>query len=414
MKKVFFYTGFLMSLLMAGPGLTTPVFATDREELERRLNMLADEVDELKEQGEAGGVMDKVSVHGYGELHFNVPSDGRQSAFDNHRFVIGVHARLADWIHLNVEIDFEHAAQELEFELGYLDFLIHPAINFRAGVVLVPVGFLNEYHEPPLFWTVERPLIQNRVIPTTWNAAGAGIFGTPFEGVSYRLYVVNSLQSIREEGFDDGHGAGGASGRFRASSGIRSGRLQADEAIAEDLAVTGRLEFSKLFPGLQVGASFYTGETTHDLISEGGRTTLIEGDVKYRWNWFEMNSTVAFTWIDDAAALNDFAISESTADGVIPDEILGWNIQFGIHVPQLIGWNTRQDIVPFFLYEEIDTQESVPSGFMRDPSRDLDVYHFGVAYLPIPEVSLKGDFQIVDKGDGSSDRQVDFGVAYMY
>ncbi len=410
MKKAFGWgILFIAVFLLAGPAL-----AADPDELERRLNMLADEVDELKEQGEAGGVMDKVTVHGYGELHFNVPSDGRQTSFDNHRFVLGIHARLADWIHLNVEIDYEHAAQELEFEFGYLDVLIHPAVNFRTGVVLIPVGFLNEYHEPPLFWTVERPLVHNRIIPTTWNGAGGGIFGTPFEGVSYRLYVVNSLQSIREADCDGGSGAlnlGGDCGRFRASSGIRSGRRQPDVAIAEDLAVTGRVEFTKLFPGLQVGASFYTGETTHDLISEGGRTTLIEGDIKYRWNWFEMNSTVAFTWIDDAAALNDFA---NMVDGVIPDEILGWNIQFGIHVPQLIGWNTRQDIVPFFLYEEIDTHHSVPSGFMRDPSRDLDVYHFGVAYLPIPDVSLKGDFQIVDKGDGSSDRQVNFGVAYMY
>ena len=139
MKKAF-WRGVLIILLFLFVG---PAVAADREELERRLNMLADEVDELKEQGGAGGVMDKVTVHGYGELHFNVPSDGRQTSFDNHRFVIGVHARLADWIHLNAEIDYEHAAQKLEFEFSYLDFLIHPAVNFRVGVVLLPVGFLN-------------------------------------------------------------------------------------------------------------------------------------------------------------------------------------------------------------------------------------------------------------------------------
>ena len=163
MKK-FFWSGVLALglLFFAGQAL-----ATDRDELERRIDMLSDELDELKEQGSGGGIGDRVSVFGYGELHFNVPTEGRQTQVDQHRFVIGLHAKLADWIHFEAEIDFEHAAQELEFELAHLDFLIHPAVNFRVGVMLLPVGFLNEFHEPPLFWSVERPLLQKVVIPTT-------------------------------------------------------------------------------------------------------------------------------------------------------------------------------------------------------------------------------------------------------
>lgn len=410
----FFWPGVLALglLFFAGQAL-----AADRDELERRIDMLSDELDELKEQGSGGGIGDRVSVFGYGELHFNVPTDGRQTQVDQHRFVIGLHAKLADWIHFEAEIDFEHAAQELEFELAHLDFLIHPAVNFRAGVMLLPVGFLNEFHEPPLFWSVERPLLQKVVIPTTWSGAGAGIYGTPMEGVNYRLYVVNSLQSVREPDFDGGEmGAGGASGRFRPKDGIRKGRLFIDHAIGEDFAVVGRVELTKLFPGLEIGGSFYTGETTHDLIDEGGRTTLLEADIKYRLNWFEMNATVVGIWIDDAAELNQFRMDTKPDDGdIVPEEIYGWNIQAGIHVPQLMGWNTRQDFVPFVLYEMIDLHAEVPMGFgAPDPDLYQHVTTVGFSYLPIPKVALKLDWQLLYKGGRLANETLNMAVAYMF
>ncbi|TDJ51584.1 MAG: hypothetical protein E2O44_01860, partial [Nitrospina sp.] len=72
-----------------------PVWAQDLNELERRINVLSDELDDMKENS-GGGIADRVTVHGYGEVHFNLPTDGRDGEFDNHRFVMGVHAKLAD------------------------------------------------------------------------------------------------------------------------------------------------------------------------------------------------------------------------------------------------------------------------------------------------------------------------------
>ena len=72
--------------------------------------------------------------------------------------------------------------------------------------MLAPVGLLNETHEPNLFWTVERPLLQSRMIPTTWNSGGVGIFGTPMDGVNYRVYAMNSLQSITRDSTATGGG----------------------------------------------------------------------------------------------------------------------------------------------------------------------------------------------------------------
>ncbi len=415
MRKAFLVFGAL-SLMMI---LSVPGWAQDIKELERRIDIMSDELDTLKESG-GGGLADRVHVHGYGELHFNLPTDGSSDGvFDNHRYVLGVNAKLADWIHLNVEIDFEHAAQELEFEFGYLDFLIDPKLNARAGVMLVPMGFLNEYHEPPLFWTVERPEFHKSIIPTTWNASGAGIFGSPMDGLNYRLYLVNSLQSIRPGGGDNcdagaGNGAGGNCGLFRGSSGIRSGRLQPNEAIFEDFAITGRVELTKLLPGLQTGFSFYTGNTTQNLIPEGGRTTILEADAKYRNRWFDMNASIAHINISDAGAINTFLIAEGQDDGNVASGIFGWNVQAGVHMPQLLGLSTSQDVVLFALYEFIDTQNEMPAGFAPDLKNERKILTTGISYQPIPEVALKFDYQHTSKSNGDRVDQVNIGMAYMY
>lgn len=412
MRRINWMAGALVLLLF----FTAPVGAQDLNELERRINVLSDELDDMKEHGGAGG-SDRVTIHGYGELHFNLPTDGSgDGEFDNHRFVMGVHAKLTDWIHLNAEIDFEHAAQELEFEFGYLDFLIDPAYNFRVGVMLAPVGFLNEFHEPPLFWTVERPDFQKRIIPTTWNVSGVGVFGTPMDGVNYRLYVVNALQSIRPAGFGTGAGtgAGGNGGFFRAKDGIRKGRLQPNEAIFESIAVTGRVELTKLLDGLQVGLSFHTGNTSQNLINEGGMTTLLEADVKYRYKWFDMNASIAHINISDAAALNTFAATASTGSGNIPSGIFGWNVQAGVHVLQLLGISSTHDIIPFVMYEFTDTQNEMPVGFAPDPAQEKKITTVGVSYMPIPAVALKAGYQHTSKGNGDGEDRVQFGMAYMY
>ena len=420
--KRFIWPLILGLTLILGAG---QAWAIDNEELEQMIDDLTDEFDVYKATNEANTSFygNKVLVFGYGEMHFNVPTDGRSSRADQHRWVLGIQTRLTDWIQFNAEIDFEHAVQELEFELGHLSFLINPKINFRTGYMLLPVGFLNEFHEPPLFWTVERPLLQRSIIPTTWSGAGAGFYGTPFQGVNYRFYVVNSIQSVRPIDFDGEHmGAGGDSAFFRASNGIRNGRSFVDEVIAEDFAVVGRVEFTNLYPGLQVAGSFYTGETTHDVIDEGGRTTLLEADVQYRKKWFQMNATYAHIFIDDAADLNEFRNSagapagdSTAAQGITPNSLYGWNVQAGIHVPQMLGWDTRQDVVPYFLYEMINLQSDIPDGFgPRNPKSDQEVLTFGFSYLPIPNVALKFDFTQHWFGDDTKTETANMAVSYMY
>ena len=407
----------LAFLLAAAPG-----YSASTEELERKIDLLSDEVDDLKNQaGVYAGTTEhnRVSVHGYGEMHFGRGTqEGGTTEIDNHRFVIGVHALLSDWIHLNAEIDFEHAAQELEFELGYLDFLLSPGLNFRTGVLLAPVGLLNETHEPNLFWTTERPVLQSRMIPTTWNGGGAGIFGTPMEGVSYRLLVMNSLQSITRDSTAAGGGSGGSGGSKSSfdSNGIRGGRAQVNERLANDWSVYARVELTKLFPGLQVGLSLVNGDTTQGIIEEGGNMTLLEADIKYRKAWFDMNASIVNISVDDALFMNNFCASGADdCSGGIASNNFGFNVQAGVHLPQLMGWKTSQDIVPHFMFERVRTQDEMPAQTSPDKSRNRNaIFTFGVAYLPIPEVALKMDHTHIMLQNNTSTDEFNLGVAYMY
>jgi hypothetical protein len=317
--------------------------------------------------------------------------------------------------------------------MAYLDFLLNPKFNARAGTVLIPVGFLNEFHEPVLFWTVERPVFHNRIVPTSWNGTGGGFFGTFgnfLGGMNYRVYLVNSLRSIAEEDCDDGHGGGGDCGNFGAKSGVRGGRAFPDELVASDYALTGRVEFSNLFPGFQLAGSFYTGNTTQGLIPQNGRTTIIEGDIKYRYKWFDMNASIANVHVNNAAEINQFLQNQNLAnaptdepfgdiaDGkFIASNALGWNIQAGIHWPQLLGKSTSHDVVTHFMYEFIDTQNEMPAGFapQTGSSGETDVYTTGITWFPsTTNVSLKIDYTHQRVQDGTSTDQVNFGMAYMF
>ena len=253
-QKIF--TLLLMALVLLFLG-STSAYSVTTDELKRQIDSLSGKVDDLKKKnrrmrGAPSEDQNKVSVFGYGELHGTIQEGENQ--LDNHRFVIGIHAPLADWVHLNAEIDFEHASQELEFELAHLDFLVSSTLNFKTGVMLMPVGALNEFHEPNRFYTVERPYLQSQVIPSTWSAGGAGIFGSS-GGMNYRLYIVNSLQSVKQAGASSGsgNGNGGCDLQFKDTSGIRSGRGQINKRCFENIAATGRVEWPMLAPGLSAG-----------------------------------------------------------------------------------------------------------------------------------------------------------------
>ena len=172
-------------------------------------------------------------LSGYMDFHFN-KADGEDGVLDFHRFVLLFNHSFSSRVRFVGELELEHAlvegleeAGELELEQAYVDFLLSRALNVRAGMLLMPVGIINERHEPPVFNGVERPFVDTVIVPSTWFDVGAGVHGELGRGWRYRAYVVAPLNALE----------------FTADEGIRGGRQKGAEANVRNVAYTARAEY---------------------------------------------------------------------------------------------------------------------------------------------------------------------------
>ena len=302
---------------------------------------------------------------------------------------------------------------------------------------MIPVGHINEFHEPNKFFTVERPNLHKYVIPTTWGAAGAGIYGTLGGGTNYRVYVVNSLKSVDSavkdnygESKDEKHmGNGGCTLQFKGDSGIRSGRGESNKRCFDSVALTGRVEHM-LTPGVNIAYSFYAGNTGHGVDADiDGFLFLNEADIQIRQGAWEMNSTVVNINIDDTDkinALHNSAGNGNGGKGNVGERIFGWNVQAGVHLLQLAGQTTKHDLIAHVMYEDYNLQEDMAGSVAADTAQnkkgDVEIIHYGITYKPIPEVAIKIDHQRLEytnsqlwtKLEDATDNTSNIGIAYMY
>lgn len=399
-----------MRATIAGIGMFLAAFAVGAPEVwgaettEQRLERLEQDVERLRgslgaDGDEPAGGGRRLIWHGYGELHYNspegsgVPDDADPAIMDFHRMVWGLSYQFNDHVSLHTEVDFEHAATEIELEFAYLDFLITPAFNLRAGGILMPVGPLNEFHEPPLFYSVERPYVQRTLIPTTWQEGGAGVFGSASAGLKYRVYLVSGLNA--EE--------------FTAANGVRNGRRHVAAAPAEDLAVVGRVEYVGI-PGLEIGASLYQGgaNVTGNPNLDEAAVGIWEGDIRFRKAGVDLRGVVASIQIDGADRIS----TETTQ--TIGKEMVGWYVEGAYDLLRLLARGSNQALVAFVRYEDFNTQHSVATGFTADPANDRQVITSGIAYYPIPDVAVKADMESWEDGTDESGSRFNLGVAYQF
>lgn len=185
-------------------------------------------------------------IGGYGELHYNYekPDDSESTEkLDFHRFVLFFSHSFTEKWSFKAEVEIEHnyvksGQGELSLEQAYLDYHYMDEIGGQVGVLLVSSGLINEYHEPTLFLSVERPDYHKYIIPTTWFGNGVGLYGKIWD-FEYKVNVMEGLLSDK----------------FSPGSGIRGGRQKGFEANAENLLYNLRVDFVNT-DGLRVGGSF--------------------------------------------------------------------------------------------------------------------------------------------------------------
>lgn len=392
----------LACLLLAGPIVAQDRPDVDKRmaELERRLEAMSRELEAQKIGGAMpaapgegrfglGASASKVytvpsglSVGGYGEFLYENKAaklqDGSQVGSEKQadalRLVLYTGYKFSDRIVFNSEIEFEHGGYsdehpegEAVVEFAYLDFLVNKAFNLRAGQMLVPMGFINELHEPPAFLGARRPAVERTLIPATWHENGLGVHGDLPGNLSYRVYLMNGLDATK----------------FSAA-GIRDGRQAGKEANAQSLAWTGRLDWAPM-PGVLVGSSFYTGNSNQSGTGEAITTTIWDAHAEYRSRGFQVRGLYARS--------SNSSVGVAALSPVDPAREVGtrqWGGYLEVGYDLLRG--AKQALIPYLRYERLDAQQAVAAGVVKDVSQDRTLLTTGMAFKPIPQVAVKADW----------------------
>jgi hypothetical protein len=346
------------------------------------------------------------TLGGYGEIHYNNPSGPNSPGIVNvARFVMFLSHQFNDKIAFRSEVEIEDTkveaghdqAGEVSVEQAYLDYQLSPAVTLRAGLLLAPIGIINETHEPTTFNGVDRPAFDNDVIPTTWRDLGLGIVGNiAGSGLSYRAYLLNGLV---------------ASG-FTADEGIREGRQEGQLASFANPSLTGRLEWAR--PGLRVGGSFWYGGTANQdpLLGTGtfdNAVTVVSADAQYDVGPLMFRGVLANISISDAEAIN------AAFNGQIGSRIAGGYVEGAYNVLSALAPQSSQRLNAFIRHERYNTQAGVPAGVTGDDALARRVTTFGLTYKPLYNVAFKGDYQLRRNRAAVGEGEVfSLGVGYQF
>ncbi|MFO0691018.1 MAG: hypothetical protein U0900_20135 [Myxococcota bacterium] len=403
------------------------------DELEEKVDVLAEEVGRLESVfavpeelalvsfhglGPAASKVYKkdggLSIGGYGENRIrtfhNGGDDDRDNVYDQLRAVLYVGYKFDEHWVLNSEIEYEHGGEEVGVEFLTVDYMWRNEVNFRAGNLLVPMGFINEIHEPNFYFGAERPEIERLILPSTWHENGAGIWGTIANRIEYRAYAIN--------GFD---------GQNFTSNGLRDGKQGGAEAIANDFAFVGRVDVD-VVTGLMVGGSVYTGQSGQEQKSAASgterdlpdaRTTIYELHAQYKAYGVSLRALWTEAFVDEAGRLSR-VLAKGPTDS-IAQQMRGWYVEAGYNIMPLFYESPRMSLEPYFRFEQYDTQRGVSDlGFSRDRTKDVDLYVAGIQFKPIPQIVFKLDFRHFDlartTAAGSRDRadEVQGLVGYVF
>ncbi len=351
---------------------------------QEQIDTTADAVGDAKREG-IGAWFDKTRLGGYGELHLNFldGSSGaaNKSEVDFHRFVLFIDHEFSDKIRFFSEIELEHAFSgegkpgEVELEQAFIEFDLPRDLSATAGLFLVPVGILNETHEPPTFYGVERNPVEKNIIPSTWWEGG-GMLSRKFDnGISTDVAVTTGLQT--------GRGTGEKANAFV----IRDGRQKVAKANASDVAITGRVVYRGR-PGLDLGASVQWSE---DVLAteENTPATLFETHLIYERGPFGLRALYARWDLHSDAA-----------------EDVGKDQQYGFYVEP--SYRICKQLGVFARYNQYNTTAGNSGGTMRQ-------YDVGLNYWPHENVVLKLDGQFQRNGNGAPELDgVNLGLGFQF
>jgi len=384
-----------INLFLAAILLTFTAFG---QSVQDSLNMKSTVQQNIAERILSGNINTGVTVGGYGEITYNQP-EGANGELDVQRLVLLFGYKFNDKTQFITEVEFEHVS-EVFVEQAFLNYSISDNLNFRGGLMLVPMGIVNEYHEPTTFNGVERPSIDGSVVPTTWREIGVGVSGK-FDNASlrYQAYIFNGFASV--------NGTKVLGGK----NGLRNGRQKGIKSTINKPNLSAKIDHYGI-PGLRLGLSGYFGRTqaeddVKDLDGADVGIAMIGMDARYNFNRFSARGQFINAKISDTEAYNTL----NNAD--LGSALQGWYLEAAYN---LLSQEKEQQLYAFARYEDFDTHASVEGSLADNLAFDRNEWTLGLSYKLAPGAVVKADYQIKGNAIANTDKknQINIGLGVTF
>ncbi|HET8941359.1 MAG TPA: hypothetical protein VFN13_05165 [Rudaea sp.] len=365
-----------------------------------------------------GSAFGNTSLWGYGQLDYNRPTARPGDArADLTRAVIGFNHQFNETTRVYGELEWEHAiasaedAGESEVEQLYIEHALGPQLGVRAGLMLVPIGLVNEHHEPTNFYGVERNFVETAIIPSTWREGGFAAYGSTDSGFNWNLGLTTGSDLGKWDPTSD-------EGRLSPLGSIHQ-ELQL--ANAHDPSVFAGLNWQGV-PGLNIGAAVVTGkigqatsrQTGGDANFPANDSRLVLGEVHSRWQTGPFDFAALYTRgeISDTRDLNLSFLGQPTP---VPKAFWGGYVQGAWRA---LEWNESR-LMPFVRYERFNTgaeYASQPQGLGTPALPTQRVWTVGANYYLNPNVVFKIDYQDFGYDDAllNYGNRFDLGIGFEF
>jgi len=345
-----------------------------------------------------------LTIGGYGEITYNQP-EGDNGELDVQRLVLLFGYKFNEKTQFITEIEIEHV-EEVFVEQAFVNYSVGDNISLRGGLMLVPMGIVNEYHEPTTFNGTERPAVDNAIVPTTWRELGVGVTGRfPDASVGYQAYIFNGFKSTASDG------EGGVKGFLKGSNGLRGGRQKGIKSTVDSPTFAAKIEYYGIL-GLRLGFSGYFGKTqAADNIEaiDGANIgiSMVGFDVRYVFKRFTARGQFVHASLSDTDAYN-----------TLTGRDLGSTLQgyYGEVAYNLLPITAQQKLYAFTRYENYDTHASTAGNLERNDAYNRTDITAGLSYHIAKGVVIKGDYQIRDNNvdGGEVDNRLNFGIGVWF
>ena len=340
-----------------------------------------------------------LKIGGYGEVHYNQPvsSDVRKNGIlDVHRMIMLLGYQFNDKVQFVSELEFVHVS-EVYVEQAFLQYKLNDAVNFRGGLMLIPMGIINEYHEPTTFNGVERPHIDNAISPTTWREIGFGITGILLPvSLRYQAYLMNGFNGFNGQA------------RIGGTSGLRDGRQKGANSYMSSPNLSLKAEYFGI-RGLNLGLSGYFGDTQSSLYNgidknDGAALakadssvvgiSMIGADARYSYKGLKLTGQFYYTLLSNTEQFNAF--TKNKGGGNLGSSMFGYYIDLGYNILRTV--KTEKQLIPFVSYSNYDTHHKVPVNITDNLSYRKNVITTGLSFFLTQGAVVKADLQFVKTG----------------